>query len=96
MVATVSTWKRRTPMPNDNATTTHEKLYEDALNAINLLFSDNTVAEVTTRKSLAELKGEINVMLDALGEDMEDEAVLTDEELSEEEDEEDDDSTDIL
>jgi hypothetical protein len=82
--------RKEPKMPADAPTTGHEKLYEDALNAINLLFSDNSVSEVTTRASLVELKGEINVMLDALGVDLEDEAV-SDEELLEEEDDEEED-----
>lgn len=65
----------------------HEKLYEDALAAVNLLFSDNTVEAIDTRNSLVELKGEINIMLDALGDDVEEEAQEVEELPTEENDE---------
>jgi hypothetical protein len=81
-------------MPTDSTTTGHEKLYENALNAINLLFSDNSVSEVTTREGLVELKEELNIMIQALGEDMEAEAVSAEELLEEEEEEEEEEEND--
>lgn len=59
-------------MPAETATPEHEKLYEDALAVINLLFSDNSVTEKVTQDSLHELRGEIDTMLDALGSPEED------------------------
>ena len=70
-------------------TIVHEKLYEDALNAVNLLFSDNTVDAQQTRESLLELSGEIRIMLAALGSDLGDEAQPSSEELEEDEEEKD-------
>ena len=44
----------------------NEKLYEEALTAINKLFGDTSVPVSTTRANLEALKGEIDTMLESL------------------------------
>jgi|WetSurMetagenome_2_1015567.scaffolds.fasta_scaffold259840_2 hypothetical protein len=51
-------------------TAAHEKLYEDALAAVNNLFADTTVDPHQTHESLQELIGEIRIMLNALDSDI--------------------------
>jgi hypothetical protein len=46
--------------------TTHEILLRDAQDAINDLFSDRSVDQSQTRRSLEELRDEIDVMLETL------------------------------
>lgn len=47
----------------------HIELVETAKAAINAVFGDTSVDRATTRSSLEELSGEIDVMLDALAVD---------------------------
>lgn len=47
-------------MPN------HTKLVEDAKEAIKNVFNDRSVDQDTTRESLEELKGEIEILVDTL------------------------------
>ena len=44
----------------------HIELTETALEAIKAVFGDTRVDQVTTRESLEELQGEIEIMLDTL------------------------------
>jgi hypothetical protein len=82
-------------MPSLTPTTIHEKLCEDALNAINLVFGDNSVDPTVTLQSLLDLKEEVTVMIQALGEDLGTEAqAMTDEELLDEDEEAVEDSSD--
>jgi hypothetical protein len=46
----------------------NDELYEKAVEAITALFSDTSVSKSETAQSLNDLKGEIDVMLDALEE----------------------------
>ena len=43
-----------------------DKLYEEALKAINKVFGDTSVSRSETKRRLSDLAGEIEVMLDAL------------------------------
>ena len=45
----------------------HEKLYEQAKTAIDKVFADTSVDSETTEDSLKDLRGYIQVLLDALG-----------------------------
>jgi len=47
----------------------HKELLDDAKDAIDKLFSDQSVGRSTTRESLEELKDEIETKLDALDSD---------------------------
>ena len=46
-----------------------DKLYEEALKAINKVFGDTSVSRSETKRRLNDLVGEIEVMLDALEND---------------------------
>jgi len=46
-----------------------DELYDEALKAINKLFSDTSVSRSETKRRLSDLVGEIEVMLDALEHD---------------------------
>lgn len=47
-----------------------DELVEIAKAAINTVFSDTTVSQETTVEHLKELRGEINVMINAINEDI--------------------------
>jgi hypothetical protein len=49
----------------------NEKLYEKAMEAISELFGDVSVSKSTTRENLNTLLAEIQVMIEALGDDEE-------------------------
>lgn len=49
-------------------TKTNDELYEEAMQAITKLFSDQSVSVEETRINLYTLIGEIQIMLEALGE----------------------------
>jgi hypothetical protein len=60
------------------ATPQHQELYDKAVEALSNLFSDPSVSPSVTRKSLEELKGEINIYIDALDlDDAQEGAALT-------------------
>jgi len=44
----------------------HEQLFEEAVDAVTRLFSDNSVDRQRTKEDLETLAGEIQVMLDTL------------------------------
>lgn len=44
----------------------NEKLYESAIEAVNRLFSDQSVPQSEARKNLRALRGEIDILLDTL------------------------------
>lgn len=53
--------------------TDHEKQYEETLACVTKLFSDRSVSQAETKRSLGDLIGEIEVMIDTLEEDEGDE-----------------------
>jgi len=48
----------------------NEKLYDEALAAINRMFSDRSVSPETTRENLRGLRDEIEMLIDAIQGDM--------------------------
>ena len=50
----------------------NEKLYDEALAAINRMFSDRNVSPETTRENLRGLRDEIEMLIDAIEGDMKD------------------------
>ena len=47
----------------------NEALYEAALEAISDLFGDRSVSKGTAKENLKNLKGEIDIFIDSLGDD---------------------------
>lgn len=45
----------------------HEELCEAAKEAINAVFSDQSVSQDETRMSLEDIQGEIGILLDSMG-----------------------------
>ena len=47
----------------------HDNLVEAAKEAVNKVFGDQSVSRATTRESLEEIAGDIEILLDSLGSD---------------------------